>query len=524
MDEFRPARAGDQQFTLILRYDHLKHATRDWTTFTSATPFRVPIPEESALRPVRQYPIETDPPEHGAYRRLVDRRFSRSAADAHRPAIAALTDRLLADALDAGELHVVDRFAIPIVAHAIALTMGLPGDTDRLVSWGLHVFRDPVTHERRRNDDLDAYLAERVDAALAAPGDDIFGDLARAELDGRRLTRDELLGYGYLVLAGGRDTVIASIAGALWHLAHHPDEVARLRADPTTIPTAVEEFLRYLSPLAHIGRTVATGAELGGHRFEQGELVSLCFAAANRDPDVFEAPDECRLDRRPNRHVAFGHGPHTCLGAPLARMELTVVLERFLAAVTACSVLAPHRVDPPARSTRSPPGRRSPSTWCSECRERDQVIERERRFLVATVPADLPPPQRIEQAYLTTAPVAVRVRRAGDRFVLTIKSGAGRNRVEIERDLDADEFSALWEVATELRIEKRRHRIELDGGAVAELDLFDGDLAGNRIVEVEFDDDAAADDFTAPSWFDREVTDDSRYTNASLARHGWPAE
>lgn len=341
MDRFRPGRAGEQEFTLVCGYETLRHVARDWTTFTSATPFRVPIPEESALRPVRQYPIETDPPEHGAYRRLVDRRFSRSAADSHRRAITALVDRLLGEALESGELHVVDRFAIPVVSHAIALTMGVPADTDRLVSWGLHVFRDPVTHERRRNDDLDAYLAERVDAALAEPGDDIFGDLARAELDGRRLTRDELLGYGYLVLAGGRDTVIASIAGGLWHLATHPAELAALRADPTTVPAAVEELLRYLSPLAHIGRTVAVDTEIDGHAFRAGELVSLCFAAANHDPEVFEAPGECRLDRSPNRHVAFGHGPHTCLGAPLARMELQVVLERFVAAVARCRVIAP---------------------------------------------------------------------------------------------------------------------------------------------------------------------------------------
>lgn len=341
MEEFRPARAGEQEFTLILGYEHLKQAARDWTTFTSATPFRVPIPEESSLRPVQQYPIETDPPEHGQYRRLVEPRFSRSAAEQHRPAVTELVDRLLDAALDEGELHVVDRFAIPVVSHAIALTMGRPEDTDRLVSWGLHVFKDPVSKQRRRNDDLDAYLAERVDAALADPADDVFGDLARAELDGRRLTRDELLGYGYLVLAGGRDTVIASIAGALWYLGRHPDDLAALRADPDRIPAAVEEFLRYLSPLAHIGRTVANDGELGEHEFREGELVSLCFAAANRDPRVFDAPDECRLDRRPNRHVAFGHGPHTCLGAPLARMELAVVLERVLTRVSDMQIITP---------------------------------------------------------------------------------------------------------------------------------------------------------------------------------------
>ena len=96
MEEFRVARSGEQTFTLVLGYDHLKQVARDWTTFTSATPFRVPIPEESALRPVQQYPIETDPPEHGRYRRLIEHRFSRSAADTHRPGVSALVDELLA--------------------------------------------------------------------------------------------------------------------------------------------------------------------------------------------------------------------------------------------------------------------------------------------------------------------------------------------------------------------------------------------------------------------------------------------
>jgi CYTH domain-containing protein len=150
------------------------------------------------------------------------------------------------------------------------------------------------------------------------------------------------------------------------------------------------------------------------------------------------------------------------------------------------------------------------------------MIERERRFLVEAVPDPLPVGNRIEQAYLTTQPVSVRVRRQGDRYTLTVKAGSGLARTEIERDLDRDEFAALWEVATELRIDKRRHRVPLPGGQIAELDLFDGDLSGRRIVEVEFDSDGAAHAFVPPTWFGREVTDDRRYTNASLARNGWP--
>ena len=154
----------------------------------------------------------------------------------------------------------------------------------------------------------------------------------------------------------------------------------------------------------------------------------------------------------------------------------------------------------------------------------DAVIERERRYLVESLPDPLPKPSEIEQAYVSTGPASVRVRRRDDQHTLTIKTGSGRNRHEIERELEQEEFEAIWDTATELRISKRRHEIALDGGLTAELDLYDGSLEGRRLVEVEFDSDEQADDFTPPAWFGREVTTDNRYTNSSLARYGWPAE
>ena len=150
------------------------------------------------------------------------------------------------------------------------------------------------------------------------------------------------------------------------------------------------------------------------------------------------------------------------------------------------------------------------------------MIEIERRFLVEHLPDELPTPIRIEQAYLVTEPLSVRVRRKDDARILTIKAGSGLARTEIERDLTDEEFAALWSQSTELRIRKRRHELDLGGGRTAELDLFDGDLAGRRIVEVEFPDEDAAAAFEPPAWFGTEVTEDGRYTNAALARHGWP--
>ena len=150
------------------------------------------------------------------------------------------------------------------------------------------------------------------------------------------------------------------------------------------------------------------------------------------------------------------------------------------------------------------------------------MIEIERRFLVERIPDRLPTPIQIEQAYLVTEPVSVRVRRKDDARILTIKAGTGLTRTEIERELTDGEFDALWDQPTELRIEKRRHELDLGDGHTAELDLFDGELAGHSIVEVEFPDADTALRFDPPDWFGPEVTEDGRYTNAALALHGWP--
>ena len=152
------------------------------------------------------------------------------------------------------------------------------------------------------------------------------------------------------------------------------------------------------------------------------------------------------------------------------------------------------------------------------------MIDRERRFLVREVPDGIADGSRIVQGYLMTEPAAVRVRRRDEAYTLTIKTGTGLVRTEIERPISVDEFDALWDVATDLRIEKHRHLVPLPDGLVAELDLFTGPLAGHRLVEVEFDTDVDAVGFEPPDWFGREVTDDGRYTNAALARNGWPAD
>lgn len=326
---------GLGEFPLFVGYDDVRAAARDWQTFTSDTPFEVPIPPEHGLRPVRQLPIETDPPDHTDYRAVTARFFTRSAADRHAPVIADVVDGIIETALARGALDVTDELALPVVNHGLAALLGRPADEAKIwLRWGVHVFHSGSGDERAggrsANEELNDYLEQVVDDARKAPGTDFFGALAGATYRGRPLTRDEMLGFGNLVFAGGRDTVVKAIAAICWYVASHPDEWARLRRDRSLVRTAIEEILRLASPLPFIGRHATAPCHHAGADIDAGDLVALGFAAANRDPAVFEAADKCRLDRHPNRHIAFGHGPHTCSGAHLARMELRVTLERLL--------------------------------------------------------------------------------------------------------------------------------------------------------------------------------------------------
>jgi hypothetical protein len=213
-------------------------------------------------------------------------------------------------------------------------------EAEEWISWGTHVFRDFQDSAEGHASALDRYLERVLDEAIAQPGEDFFGLLATATFRGRPLTREEMLGFANLTFAGGRDTVINAITNSLHYLAENPRAFDRLRGEPPLVASAVEEFLRYFSPLTHIGRIVRSETQLHGRVLEPDTLVSLCFASANRDESVFERADECVLDRYPNRHVAFGFGPHTCLGAPLARTVLAVVLRRFAERVARISVIS----------------------------------------------------------------------------------------------------------------------------------------------------------------------------------------
>ena len=313
---------------MILRHEDVRRAAKDWKTFSSDAPFRVPIPSEEDVRTVRQLPIEVDPPDQTDYRKLVEPFFMRAKQPAFVARVEELTDRLLADALGRDSIEIVERFALPLQSKALAILLDVPeSEADLFISWGIHVFH-VADGERgvHKGAALERYLNEQFDRAAENPGDDFYGLLTKASFRGRPLTREEMLGFANLMFAGGRDTVIHSVACAIGYLAEHPEALEFLRADPDRIVHASEEFFRAYMPLTHIGRVCPVDTDVHGMQVKAGDRATLCWASANLDEEVFEAADEVRLDRKPNPHVSFGFGAHLCLGAAHARTVMRVLL------------------------------------------------------------------------------------------------------------------------------------------------------------------------------------------------------
>jgi cytochrome P450 len=311
----------------VQSYRELRQTARDWTAFSNDALGRIQIPAEDKTRTFRQYPIETDPPVHTAYRALVQDMFNKPFDPAYAALIEALVDRMVTEALDHGEVEIVEGFALPLQSRALTHLLGMPmSEADLWTGWGLHVFRAEHGYDLERAGRLVDYLADRLDRADLWPGS-LFAYLRAAEFEGRPLTRDEQMGMAHLVFAGGRDTVIRLISGGIAWLAQNPAALARLKAEAGLAVTATEELVRYLSPLPYLGRICPNGASVGGVAVAPGQRVALCYAEANRDPEVFTDPDQIIPDRRPNPHVGFGSGPHSCLGSAHARLLSRTVMQ-----------------------------------------------------------------------------------------------------------------------------------------------------------------------------------------------------
>ncbi len=341
LDAFKSARdrddafeltVGDEIIPMLLSYKAVRGAAKDWRTYSSDAPFRVPIPSEERERSVRQLPIETDPPDHRRYRSLIEP-FFRRPMEAHYVArIDSLIVELISDCAKRPLFDVVRDFALPIQSRALTYMLGVPEtEAETWIGWGTHVFRDGADSEQKGTV-LEDYLVGAIQAAeTSQDAHNFFAALNQMEIDGRPLSAEEKLGISNLVFAGGRDTVINAISVVMSYFAQFPEHVSSAASDQKSINMAVEEFIRVISPLTHIGR-VNRGEDNPGSR------VSLCWAAANYDPNVFQSAEAIDLARSPNPHVGFGSGHHACLGAPQARAILRSLIRNLSGHVASIKV------------------------------------------------------------------------------------------------------------------------------------------------------------------------------------------
>ncbi|HZV51155.1 MAG TPA: cytochrome P450 [Candidatus Dormibacteraeota bacterium] len=293
-------------------------------------------PSEDAHRLFGKGLLNVDPPDHTRLRRLVSREFGPRRVEELRPRVQAITDDLLDRIAPLGRADLIADLALPLPVLVICELLGVPFE-DR------HAFREwsnaIVLFSRRRvAGDLEAaqrglrrYLEGLIEDKRRRPADDLLSALVALREEGDRLSDDELLAMAALLLIAGHETTVNLIGNGMLALLQHPAELAALRADPSLVPSAVEELLRFDGPVeTATWRLALEPVELHGHRIEPGDLVIPALAAANHDPERFPDPDRLDVRRDDAGHVAFGHGVHFCLGAPLARLEGQIALAGIL--------------------------------------------------------------------------------------------------------------------------------------------------------------------------------------------------
>jgi cytochrome P450 len=331
-------------------YADVTAMARDIEHFSSRSVSVVPPPKnqiQAGVLPAGVPPISADPPTHTWTRRLMLPWFSPRRVDEYEVYTRALCRRLVDGFLEQGRCDAAADYAQQIPVRVIGIVLGVPEEmSDSFTGWVRDVLEFAHDEERRTRgrDELVAYLLGQMAERRTNPGDDLISELLHSEVDGEPVSDGHVLGMAALTLIAGVDTTWSAIGSSMWHLATHPEDLARLRDDPSLMPTAVEEFLRAYSPVT-MARIVTQDVDFKGCPMHEGDRVLMNFPAANRDPEAFPDADKVLIDRAVNRHVAFGAGIHRCAGSNLARMELRVAIEEFIARIPS------FRIDPDGEVT-----------------------------------------------------------------------------------------------------------------------------------------------------------------------------
>ncbi|MDE2403545.1 MAG: cytochrome P450 [Sphingomonadales bacterium] len=320
---------------VLTRHDVIAEAFIDWEHFSSQ---RSGMVADLLGEPVRLNPIEIDPPRHHAFRRVLNPFFTPAAVKDFDAPVRQCARELIAQFAGRGECEFVDDFAVPFPSYVFLDLMGMPRDRlGDFIAWQNDLMRatDPMQRVAAARA-IYAYLKQHMAAQQANPTNALLRAMVTAEIDGRPIDYYELMGMFYVLYVGGLDTVYSTVGWILHHLATHPQLQSRLRADPAAIPQAIEEFCRAFSVVV-THRSVAKDFTFHGVPMKQGDEVNLPIMLANRDPAVHADPHLVDIDRKP-RHITFGTGTHNCVGLHLAKRELRIVLEEFLATFPSISL------------------------------------------------------------------------------------------------------------------------------------------------------------------------------------------
>ncbi|HZQ31746.1 MAG TPA: cytochrome P450 [Mycobacterium sp.] len=323
------------KFWALLKYEDVRYVSGNPALFSSAK--GITIPDPVLPNPVQEGNlIFTDPPRHRQLRKLINTGFTRRRVSILEPKIREIVYRLLDDVVPGDTVEFAEGVAAPLPTRMIAELLGAPAaDWEQFRRWS-----DACTGTADPEIELDSFVAigelyeyflQLIAARRKFARDDMLSVLASAEVDGQKLTDDDLLNFAFLLLVAGNETTRNLIALGTLALIAHPGECAKLVDDPSLIPSAVEEMLRWTSPVTHMARTAMADTEIRGQHISEGDTVVMLYGSANRDEEVF-GPDaeEFKVTRHPNPHIAFGCGEHSCVGSQLARLEACVLFEVML--------------------------------------------------------------------------------------------------------------------------------------------------------------------------------------------------